>query len=153
MTEISRYVSYREAVTSQTAIRKGIMNDPPFPVLEAMQHVARAVFDPLREHFGYPLRVSSFFRCEKLNRAIGGAATSQHVKGEAMDIQGSGTITNRMIFDHIRQQLPFDQLIGEGALPDGDFAWVHVSLKKENNRKEVLLAKFIKGKAQYVRVT
>ena len=135
MKNISKYISYQEATTSQTAVRKGIKNDPGDNELLAMQLVGIRVFDVIREHFKTPLRVSSFYRSPELNSAIGGSSrTSQHVKGQAIDIQGTGKVTNKMIFDYIKENLDFDQLINEF-----NYSWVHVSyVSKEKNRKQIL---------------
>jgi zinc D-Ala-D-Ala carboxypeptidase len=147
---ISKYVTLEEATKSQTAIRLGIENQPSPEEIERMKYVASNVFDKVREHLGKPLGVSSFFRSEKLNKAIGGSKTSQHRYGEAIDIDADiygGS--NREIFNYIKDNLEFDQLIGEGVKPDGDFQWVHVSLKKSGNRKEILIATFPGGKVKY----
>ncbi len=135
MKNISKYITYQEATTSQTAVRKGIKNDPSDNELLAMQLLGIRVFDVIREHFKTPLRVSSFYRSPELNSAIGGSSrTSQHVKGQAIDIQGTGKVTNKMIFDYIKENLDFDQLINEF-----NYSWVHVSyVSKEKNRKQIL---------------
>jgi len=134
MKNISKYITYLEATTSQTATRKGIVNTPGDKELINMQIVGIRVFDVVREHFKTPLRVSSFYRSLLLNNSIGGARTSQHVKGQAIDIQGTGDVTNKMIFDYIKDNLDFDQLINEY-----NYSWVHVSyVSKEKNRKQIL---------------
>jgi zinc D-Ala-D-Ala carboxypeptidase len=135
MKNISKYITYQEATTSQTAVRKGIKNEPGDNELLAMQLLGIRVFDVVREHFKIPLRVSSFYRSPELNSAIGGSSrTSQHVKGQAIDIQGTGKVTNKMIFDYIKENLDFDQLINEF-----NYSWVHVSyVSKEKNRKQIL---------------
>lgn len=135
MKNISKYITYQEATTSQTAVRKGIKNEPGDNELLAMQLVGIRVFDVIRDHFKTPLRVSSFYRSLELNSAIGGSSrTSQHVKGQAIDIQGTGKVTNKMIFDYIKENLDFDQLINEY-----NYSWVHVSyVSKEKNRKQIL---------------
>ena len=134
MKNISKYITYLEATTSQTATRKGIVNIPGDKELINMQLVGIRVFDVVREHFKTPLRVSSFYRSLLLNNSIGGARTSQHVKGQAIDIQGTGDVTNKMIFDYIKDNLDFDQLINEY-----NYSWVHVSyVSKEKNRKQIL---------------
>jgi len=150
MTKISQYVSYAEAIKSQTAERKNIVNTPSTEALENMKYVAKNVFDKVRRHLGVPLFVSSFYRSPQLNKAIGGSPTSQHCKGEAIDIDHPKL--NKKVFDYIRKNLTFDQLIGEAPDEDGNFGWVHVSLKREgNNRGEVLVAEFINGKAKYIK--
>jgi len=134
MKNISKYITYLEATTSQTATRKGIVNIPGDKELINMQLVGIRVFDVIREHFKTPLRVSSFYRSLLLNNSIGGSKTSQHVKGQAIDIQGTGKVTNKMIFDYIKENLDFDQLINEY-----NYSWVHVSyVSKEKNRKQIL---------------
>lgn len=141
MKNISKYITYDEAVTSQTAIRKGIKNVPKNEQLINMQLIGIRVFDVVREHFGIPLRVSSFFRNEATNKAVGGSPTSQHTKGQAIDIQGMGKVTNKMIFDYIKENLDYDQLIWEYGT-DENPAWVHVSyVSKEKNRKQILRIK------------
>ena len=91
------------------------------------------MLDPLRDLFGKPVLVSSGFRSNDLNRAVGGAATSQHMKGEAADIYTGTKEGNKKLFELIRDNLPFDQLIDEK-----DFSWVHVSFKEIGNRKQIL---------------
>jgi zinc D-Ala-D-Ala carboxypeptidase len=141
MKNISKYITYSEATTSQTATRLRINNVPNDEQLINMQLVAINVFDKVRQHFGKPLRVSSFFRNEATNKAVGGSKTSQHVKGQAIDIQALKGITNKQIFDYIRDNLDFDQLIWEYGTTSNP-AWVHVSfVSKEKNRKQVLIIK------------
>lgn len=153
MAAISDYVSYSEGCKSQTAIRYGIDNTPSHEILEKMRVVANLVFDPMREYFNKPIAVVSFYRCLKLNTAIGGAVGSQHMKGEAMDIDAdvfSNGITNKMIFNFIRAKLDFDQLIGEVENSNGDFEWIHVSYKDNiNNRHNVLVGYYENGRMKY----
>ena len=141
MKNISKYITFEEATTSQTAIRNKILNVPTDLELINMQLVGIRVFDVIREHFKTPIRVSSFFRCRLLNNCIGGSKTSQHVKGQAIDMQGTGKLTNQMIFDYVKDNLDFDQLIHEYGT-DNNPAWVHVSyVSKDKNRKQVLYIK------------
>jgi hypothetical protein len=141
MKNISKYITYLEATTSQTATRKGIVNIPGEKELINMQLVGIRVFDVLREYFDIPLRVSSFYRSLLLNNSVGGAKTSQHVKGQAIDIQATGDISNKMIFEYIKDNLDFDQLIWEFGT-DKNPAWVHVSyVSKDKNRKQILYIK------------
>lgn len=138
MKNISKYITYLEATTSQTATRKGIVNTPGEKELINMQLVGIRVFDVVREYFDTPLRVSSFYRSLLLNNSVGGAKTSQHVKGQAIDIQATGDISNKMIFEYIKDNLDFDQLIWEFGT-DKNPAWVHVSyVSKDKNRKQIL---------------
>jgi zinc D-Ala-D-Ala carboxypeptidase len=146
---ISKYLNYEEATKSQTATRLGIKNEPNPQQLEAMKYVAVNVFDKVREFVGGPLHASSFFRSDKLNAAIGGSSkTSQHMKGEAIDIDCDtfGHGTNQEVFNYIRVNLDYDQVIGEYPDAKGKWSWVHVSLKKSGNRKQVL----VKLKDKYI---
>lgn len=147
---VSKNISYTEATRSDTAKRLGIDNTPNDEQLENMRRVAENVFQPLREHFGVPIYISSFFRSEALNRAIGGSSSSTHMKGEAIDLDADvyGKIGNGVIFHYIKDNLEFDQLIwefGDGKNPD----WVHVSLSKSNNRNQILVAKRVNAKTVY----
>ena len=137
MKNISKYITYQEAVTSQTAIRKGIDNTPNSNALINMQLLGIRVFDIVREHFKKPIRVSSFYRSLLLNNAVGGSRTSQHVTGEAIDIQATKGFTNAQIFNFIKDNLEFDQLIWEYGTKENP-AWVHVSYRKSGNRKQIL---------------
>ena len=115
-----------------------------------MVHVAENVFQPVREHFDTPIYVSSFFRSEALNKAIKGSSSSTHMKGEAMDLDADvyGKVTNAQIFHYIKDNLEFDQLIWEFGT-DKNPDWVHVSLSKGTNRKQILVAKRVDGKTVY----
>lgn len=137
---LSSHISYAEAVKSTTARRLGIDNTPDSDTCQRMRLVAVEVFEPLRKHFGIAIGISSFYRSRDLNLAIGGSVSSQHCKGEAMDIDGDiyGLISNTDIFNWIKDNLQFDQLIWEFGNPDGSPSWVHVSYKAEGNRMQVL---------------
>jgi len=140
--KISKHITLAEATKSQTAKRKGINNEPDAYELQAMKLVAEKIFEPIREHFNVPISVTSFFRSKRLNTAIGGSATSQHCTGEAMDLDADvfGGVTNKEIFDYIKNNLEFDQLICEFPDSSGNPSWVHVSYSKINNRKQILKA-------------
>ena len=136
MNKISEHISYNEATASNTATRLNIDNTPNAETLERMKVVANACFEPLRVWYGKPLRVNSFYRSEALNKAIGGSKTSQHCKGEAIDISAGSKFQNKIIHVWIKENLVFDQLINEY-----DFTWVHVSFSLGNNRKQCLVVK------------
>ena len=143
---LSKNLSLKEAIRSQTATRKGIDNTPGAGHLEALQAIAENVFQPARDFFGVPIRVSSGYRSPALNKAIGGSKTSQHSKGEALDLILEGR--NLSLFMFILNNLDFDQLIwefGSDVEPD----WVHVSYKTSGNRGEVLVADRYKGRVRY----
>ncbi len=147
MNNISEHITFAEATKSQEAIRKGIPNEPTKANLLAMQSLAEKVFEPLRKWHGKPIGISSFFRSEKVNKAIGGSTTSQHCANNgasAIDIDAdifNNGISNSEIFKYIKDNLPFDQLIwefGNDKNPD----WVHVStfIDVTKNRKQILKA-------------
>ena len=143
---ISKHISLLEATHSQTAERKGIKNIPDQKELYAMQLVAQMVFEPLREWYGKPIKISSFYRSPALNKIIGGSANSQHCLGEAIDF-----ICDDMpaCFEYIWKHLNFDQIIWEFG-DDKNPAWIHVSYSgKRQNRKQVLKAVKVSGKTQY----
>ena len=147
---ISKHISYKEGVHSNTAIRRGIDNTPTDDQLYFMEIVAEEVFEPLREWVGGPIKINSFYRCPELNTAIGGSATSQHCKGQAMDIDDTfGKATNAEMYNFIKENLDFDQMIWEFG--DGDNpAWVHVSyVSAEKNRNRCLKAYKENGKTKY----
>ena len=137
---LSENLSVAEFSASNTAKRKGIDNTPKDAHLEAAKELAKHIFQPLREHFAKPIWLSSGYRSEALNKAIGGSKTSQHCKGEAMDIDmdGKGGPTNAEIFNYIKENLNFDQLIWEfGTKTSPD--WVHVSYKKGGPQRGQIL--------------
>jgi zinc D-Ala-D-Ala carboxypeptidase len=139
--KISKNITYTEATKSNTAIKYGIDNTPSEIEMEAMKYVAENVFQKVREKFKVPIAVTSFYRSVKLNKKIGGSSTSQHCKGEAIDLDADvfKMVTNKEIFDYIYKNLEYDQLIWEYGT-NKEPAWVHVSLKKCNNRKQALVA-------------
>lgn len=157
---ISEHVPLWEAIGSSTAQRLKIDNTPPDDIREVMKVTANSLFEPLRNHFGVPIAITSFFRSDELNAALSkdprvqASKKSQHRLGEAMDIDAHpyGRITNKQIFDFIRENLEFDQLIWEEG-NDNEPEWVHVSYvspdEKRKNRRQVL-RKFRKdGKSYY----
>lgn len=148
--EISKHISYREATKSNTATRLGIDNTPGDYELTNMQTVAEKIFEPLRAFVGGPIKINSFYRCEELNRAIGGSSRSQHCEGRAIDLDDTfGHASNSEMFNYIKQHLNFDQLIWEfGTNKNPD--WVHVSyVSDDQNRNRCLKAEKINGKTYY----
>lgn len=133
---LTRNISLEELTTSQTATRLKINNTPTPEIIENLKVVAVQV-QKVRDHFGKPLIISSGYRSEKLNSAIGGARNSQHTKGEAIDIQSTNGYTNADIFNYIKNNLDFDQLIWEYGTRK-EPKWVHISYKKSGNRKQIL---------------
>ena len=148
---LCKNLSLAEATYSATALRKGIVNEPTVSHLISLKAVANNIFQPCRNHFGKPLRVTSGYRSKELNKAIGGSNNSQHSKGEALDMQSTSGYTNCELFMYIKDHLTFDQLIGEFPDNVGEFAWVHCSYKEEGNRGEVLIAYKEDGKTKYAK--
>ena len=148
---ISEHVSYREGVYSITATRLGIDNTPNDEQLDNMELVAKEVFEPLRKWVGGPIKINSFFRGSGLNKAIGGARKSQHMNGQAMDIDdGYSHATNAEMYHWIKENLDFDQLIWEFG-DDDNPNWLHVSyVSKEDNRNRCLKAYKEQGKSKYM---
>ena len=142
-----KYFTITELTKSATAQRKGIKNTPSDEVRKSLTALIEKVLDPLREAYGKPIIVNSGYRCPKLNAAVGGAASSQHVKGEAADIRSltDTPAENKKLFDLIiKLKLPFDQLINEHG-----FNWVHVSFGPRH-RRQILKAIKKNGKTCYV---
>ena len=148
--KISEHITYAEAIHSNTAKRKRIDNTPNPTQVDTMKMTAEMVFEPLRAWVGGPIKVNSFFRSAELNEAIRGAASSQHCKGQAIDIDDVyGHKTNADRFMYIRENLDFDQLIWEFGT-DMNPNWIHVSyVSKEENRNRCLKAYKQDGKTKY----
>lgn len=150
--KLSKNLSLAECTKSQTAKRLGINNEPDEWTTENLRQIAINVFQPLRDHFGVPIYVSSGYRGPELNRAIGGAKRSQHMEGRALDLDGDvyGSPSNAEIFDYIRKNLEFDQIVWEFGDEDNP-DWVHVSyVYGGNNRGRCLKAcRDDKGKTYY----
>ena len=141
MKNISKHITYKEGVYSITALRLGLNNDPTKTHLANMELIAEKVFEPLRKAANGPIKINSFYRGPELNKAIGGSANSQHCKGQAIDIDDNYSyMTNAEMFEYIKKNLSFDQMIWEFGNSDNP-NWVHVSyVNEEANRKRCLLA-------------
>ena len=149
---LSKHISYKEAVRSETATRLNISNIPTEDILKNMVLVAEEVFEPLRDWAKHPIRVNSFYRSPKLNTAINGSFRSSHLSGQAIDIYTLGKKSNGELFDYIRQNLDFDQLIWEFQNNENP-RWIHVSFKnKKDNRKDVLKARHRGTNVTYFRM-
>lgn len=141
--QLSEHLDLVEVTRSESAKRNNVANQPTPAHLNNLKLLAEKVFEPIRTHFAKPIFISSGYRSKELNAAIGGSATSQHCKGEAIDIDmdgSSGGVSNAMVFEYIKNNLDFDQLIwefGNNANPD----WVHVSYSSSGRqRKQILKA-------------
>ena len=153
MDNISEHISYKEAVTSATGLRLGLDNIPGPEQLKCMQSIAEYLFEPLREWVGGPIKITSMFRGKPVNTAIGGAKHSQHMKGQALDLDDTfGHKTNAEMFHYIKDNLIFDQLIWEFG-DDENPNWIHVSyVTHRENRKKLTLAKKINFKTKYINI-
>jgi hypothetical protein len=151
--QISKHLSLAEVSRSETAKRKGINNTPSGEHLENFKKLAENIFEPIREHFAVPIHISSGYRSKELNASIGGASSSQHCSGEAIDIDMDGSssgVSNADVFKYIKDNLNFDQLIWEFG-SDSNPDWVHVSYEATGKqRKQILKAVKSGGKTSYV---
>jgi hypothetical protein len=149
--QLSKNLALSEVTRSETAKRRGISNMPTPEHIENFKKLAENVFQPIRDHFGKPIRISSGYRSKALNTAVGGSLSSQHCTGEAIDIDMDGTdITNAQIFHFIKDNLNFDQMIWEFGT-DTNPDWVHVSYESTGKqRKQILVAKRSGSKTVYV---
>lgn len=128
-----KYFTIKELCKSSTATQRGIDNTPNSEIVSNLEQLVDKILDPLREKYGKPVRVNSGYRCDKLNKAVGGSSTSQHKYGLAADITAGSRLENKKLFTLIQQlNLPFDQLIDEK-----NYSWIHVSISK-NPRKQIL---------------
>ena len=151
MKNISEHISYHEATYSRTGERLNLENTPNEKQIKCMQEVAENLFEPLREWVGGPIKINSFFRGEPVNTAIGGSKYSQHMKGQAIDIDDTfGHKTNAEMYHYIKDNLDFDQMIWEFG-DDKNPNWVHVSyVTHRPNRKKLTIAKKVNGKTKYI---
>lgn len=129
---MGKYFTIDELCKSDTAKKKGIDNTPTAEIKQKLEVLIDELLDPVREAWGKPIRVNSGYRCPKLNKAVGGVANSQHMKGEAADLNAGSVSLNKQLFELIRTRYEYDQLIDEA-----NYAWVHVSYVRKN-RHQVL---------------
>jgi hypothetical protein len=135
---LSRSLSLLDATKSQTALRLAIGNTPTSEQIDNMRRLAERVYEPITKHFTRRPVVSSMFRSRELNRAVRGRPGSQHMLGEAMDIEIPG-IPNWTLYEWILRNLEFDQLVLEFHRPEEPSSgWVHVSYRHGKNRHEAL---------------
>ena len=143
---LTENITLEECIKSATANTLGINNQPnKEEIINNLKELAINCLQPIRSHFNKPLIITSGYRCKKLNKVVGGANTSQHTKGQAVDFIIKG-IKLEEIINYIRNYLDFDQLIEEHS---GKSEWVHISYKnKDDNRKEVLRYRY----GKYIRI-
>jgi hypothetical protein len=150
--KLSEHLSLSEVTRSESAKRNQISNMPTGEHIANFMLLAEKIFEPIREHFGVPIHISSGYRSKELNAKIGGSETSQHCKGQAIDIDMDGStngVTNADVFNYIKDNLPFDQLIWEFG-NDNNPDWVHVSYNVKQ-RGEILKAIKVKNVTKYIK--
>ena len=145
--QLSFNFSLRELTRSQTAIRKGIKNEPNQEQLMNLVALTVKILQPCRDKFG-PISINSGLRVLELNRAIGSGDKSQHTKGQAADFEAF-SISNTELAKWIKDNRCFDQLVLEYPGKDPRDGWVHCSYNRLGNRGQVLTAVKEKGKTVY----
>jgi hypothetical protein len=152
MSKISEHLELSEVIRSEQAKRMGVSNMPTAEHIENFKKLAENVFEKIRSNFRVPIHISSGYRSIELNKAIKGSSSSQHCKGEAIDIDMDGSsngVTNKMVFDYILKDLDFDQLIWEYG-NDNNPDWVHVSYSSTGKqRKQALKCTRVNGQPHY----
>ena len=139
---ISENISFKEATCSETAKRLKIKNEPSETHIKNMKIIAEKCFQPLREWADHPIRINSMYRCGELCEAIKSSKNSQHTKGQAIDLSSLGEKTNGELFEWIKENLDFDQMIWEFG-NDESPKWIHISyVNKKSNRNRILRAKY-----------
>ena len=138
---LSKHVSMKEGVYSTTAKRLGLDNTPTEDDTKNMELICEKIFEPLRAHVNGPIKINSFYRGPVLNKAIGGSKSSQHMTGQAMDIDDKYSyMSNADMYKFIKNNLDFDQIIWEFG-DDDNPNWIHVSyVSAEANRNRCLKA-------------
>jgi len=151
MEKISKHISWKEGTYSRTGERRGLENIPNEDQIKCMKEIAENIFEPLRAYVGGPVKINSFFRGESVNTVIGGSERSQHMKGQAMDIDDTfGHKTNAEMYHYIKDNLDYDQLIWEFG-DDDNPNWIHVSYvtHRENRKRLTVAYRDRKGKTKY----
>ena len=150
--KLSKNLSLGEVIKSNTAIRRGIDNTPTDAHIENLKYLAEKVFQPIREHFGCPIFVSSGYRSKGLNEAIGGSQRSFHSHGCALDLDmdgRAGDVNNEDIFYYILNNIQYTELIWEFGTEDRP-DWVHVAIAKgREDEKNAKIAYREDGKTKY----
>ena len=150
--QLSKNLTLAEVIRSESAKRRGINNMPTPEHLQNLKELAINVFQPIRDHFKKPIHISSGYRSKILNHALNGSNNSQHTFGQAIDIDMDGStngVTNADVFEYIKDNLPFDQLIWEFG-NDNNPDWVHVSYNVKQ-RGEILKAVKINNVTKYIK--
>lgn len=150
MTNLTKNFTLEELVKSETALRKGLPNEPTAEIEVNLKQLAEKVLQPVRDHYGKGVKVNSGYRSPDVNAAVGGSRTSDHCKGQAADIEIPG-VPNAELAEWIAKNLKFTQVILEfytKGVPDS--GWVHVSYDPTNLKGQILTAVKQDGKTVYV---
>lgn len=148
---LSKNFSLKELTTSQVAVRNGLDNTPDQTVISNLQTLVETILQPLRDHYGRSVRVSSGYRSPELNSFVGGSKTSDHCKGQAADIEIDG-VANGDLAKYIADNFKFTQVILEfytQGVPNS--GWVHISYDANNLKCETLTATKINNKTVYLK--
>ena len=150
--KLSKNLSLSEVTKSNTAMRRGIDNSPTETHIENLKYIAEKVFQPIRNHFGVPIYISSGYRSQALNEVIGGSPRSFHSHGMALDLDQDGRnrgVSNADVFFYIKECLPFTELIWEFG-DENNPNWVHVAIAEgREDEKKIKIAEKINNKTQY----
>jgi hypothetical protein len=147
---LTKNFTLSELTKSETALRRGLNNEPTQEVISALQLLAVNVLQPVRDHYTKGVKVNSGYRSPEVNATVGGSRTSDHCKGQAADIEIPG-VANAELAEYIKDKLQFTQLILEfytQGVPDS--GWVHVSYDPSNLKKQVMTAVRRDGKTVYL---
>ena len=139
--KLSEHLDLVEVTRSDYAKRNGINNMPNAEHTENLIELANHIFEPIRKHLNKPIHISSGYRSKELNAKIGGASNSQHTKGQAIDIDQGNRKENMEIFDFIKNNLEYDQLINEF-----NYDWIHVSYNTDGKQAKQVLDAIKEGK-------
>lgn len=134
--QLTEHFTLAEFVRSETADRNHIDNTPSQEVIDNLRALCRNVLEPARLAFGAQIYITSGYRCQALNKAVGGKPTSQHLRGEAADLQVRGVQNLRKLYRLIRDYGVFDQLLFESNKAGSK--WIHVSYKQIGNRRQAI---------------
>jgi hypothetical protein len=147
---LSEHFTLGEFLKSQTALRRGIRNIPSETIISKLTAVCVNVLEPVRQHFGRPVVISSGYRSPALNAAIGGSKTSQHMKGEAADWEIPG-IPNPAAAEWVHKNLNYDQLILEMyTRGQPNSGWIHVGYSGAPHKNQELTYTRVGGRMRYL---
>lgn len=136
--QLSDNFTLEELIRSNTADSKGIDNTPCDEIIENLQYLAETVLQPIRERYGRPISITSGYRCEKLNKAVGGVSNSQHKSGQAADIDVGDKEDNKELFNIIEDMVNCSEIEVDQLLDEAKYKWIHISKKKSGNRNQIL---------------